>query len=142
MKSHRGPRPTFAALCTAAAWALASVAMPAAAAVPTFDTVRLAHRPSDLPMLDRHGQTLQTVRVDSRVRRGPWLTLAEVSPALRDALVLSEDRRFWDHGGIDWQALAASAWANAWNTRTRGASSIASARVSPSRAALAAQYKE
>jgi hypothetical protein len=58
------------------------------------------------------------------VRRGAWLTLTEVSPALREALVLSEDRRFWAHGGVDWQALAASAWANAWNTRTRGASTL------------------
>jgi penicillin-binding protein 1C len=38
--------------------------------------------------------------------------------------VLGEDRRFWQHGGVDWQALAASAWANAWNQRTRGASTL------------------
>jgi len=43
---------------------------------------------------------------------------------MRHALVLSEDRRFWDHGGVDWQALAASAWGNAWNQKTRGASTL------------------
>ncbi|MDE2614885.1 MAG: penicillin-binding protein 1C, partial [Burkholderiales bacterium] len=48
----------------------------------------------------------------------------DVSPALREALLLSEDRRFWEHGGIDWRALAAGAWAAAWNTRTRGASTL------------------
>jgi penicillin-binding protein 1C len=111
------------ALLAAATAASPSVAAPATG-LPGFDAVRLSHRPSDLPLLDRHGATLQTVRVDQHVRRGPWLTLDEVSPALRDALVLSEDRRFWDHAGIDWQALAASAWANAWNTRTRGASTL------------------
>ncbi len=93
-------------------------------ALPSFDDVRAAHRPSDLPLLDRHGTPLQMVRIDASVRRGPWLPLAEISPALREAIVQSEDRRFWSHAGIDWRALAASAWANAWNTRTRGASTL------------------
>ena len=47
-----------------------------------------------------------------------------MSPALLTAIVLSEDRRFWAHGGVDWQAAATSAWANLWNTRTRGASTL------------------
>jgi len=93
-------------------------------AVPTFDAVRAAHAPSDVPLLDRHGAVLQTVRIDDSVRRGPWVTLADISPALREAIVLSEDRRFWDHGGVDWRALAAGAWATAWNARTRGASTL------------------
>ena len=104
---------------------LAASAAPAPAqALPSYAAVRAAHQPSDLPLLDRQGLPIQTLRVDTQVRRGPWLDLAEISPALRDALVLSEDRRFWAHGGVDWQALAASAWANAWNTRTRGASTL------------------
>jgi len=65
----------------------------------------------DVPLLDRFGAVLQTVRFDDTVRRGPWLTLADISPALREAIVLSEDRRFWAHGGVDWRALAAGAWA-------------------------------
>ena len=96
----------------------------AALAVPSFEEVRAAHAPSDVSLLDRHGVTLQTVRIDARVRRGPWVTLADISPALRQAIVLGEDRRFWDHGGVDWRSLAASAWANAFNTRTRGASTL------------------
>ena len=86
--------------------------------------MRAAHRPSDIPLLDRHGTAIQWQRVDTGTRRGPWLALSEISPALREAIVLSEDRRFWAHGGVDWRALAASAWANAWNTRTRGASTV------------------
>ncbi|MDP1648708.1 MAG: penicillin-binding protein 1C [Rubrivivax sp.] len=93
-------------------------------AVPTFDAVRAAHAPSDVPLLDRHGAVLQTVRIDDSVRRGPWVALADISPALRAAIVLSEDRRFWAHGGVDWRALAAGAWATAWNSRTRGASTL------------------
>ena len=58
------------------------------------------------------------------VRRGQWVALADVSPALRTALVLSEDKRFYEHSGVDWQAVSSAAWANLWNTRTRGASTI------------------
>lgn len=95
-----------------------------ALALPSYQDVRRSFVPSDLPLLDRHGVAIHNVRLDTTVRRGAWLGLDEVSPALREALVLSEDRRFWAHGGVDWHALAASAWANAWNTRTRGASTL------------------
>ena len=108
----------------AALLAAALLAVGPAHAVPAFEAVRAAHAPSDIALLARDGTPLQRVRVDPRARRGPWLALDEVSPAFRHALVLSEDRRFWDHGGVDWRALAASAWANAWNQRTRGASTL------------------
>ena len=96
----------------------------AAQALPSFDEVRAAHRPSDLVLLDRQGVPLQTLRVDASVRRLPWLPLAQMSPALLRAIVLSEDRRFYEHSGVDWRAVAASAWGNLWNTRTRGASTL------------------
>jgi len=96
----------------------------AAQAVPTFAAVRAAHRPSDVTVLDRRGAPLQTVRVDDTVRRLAWVPLAEMSPALLEAIVRSEDREFWSHGGVDWGAVAKSAWGNLWNTRTRGASTI------------------
>ena len=75
-------------------------------------------------MLDRDGELLQRVRTDASVRRGQWIGLAEVSPALRLAVVLSEDKRFWAHSGVDWRAASAAAWGKLWNTRTRGASTI------------------
>lgn len=95
-----------------------------AAELPSFMQVRAAHRPSDVPVLDRHGLIIQTVRVDKQVRRLPWVPLQEVSPAMRLAIVLSEDQRFWQHSGVDWRAAASSAWANLWNRRTRGASTV------------------
>ncbi len=103
---------------------LAATALQPAWALPSFDAVRAAHAPSDIALLSRHGEPLQQLRIDASVRRGPWLALSEVSPALRHALVLSEDHRFWGHGGVDWRALAASAFANAWSQRTRGASTL------------------
>jgi len=102
----------------------AGAAGTAEAAVPSFESVRAAHRPSDTTLLDRHGTPIQTLRTDTTVRRLPWLSLAELSPALLHAIVLSEDRDFYSHSGVDWGALAHSAWSNAWNTRTRGASTL------------------
>src|SRR5512145_2845319 len=102
-----------------------ALALPLAAqALPSFDEVRAAHRPSDIVLLDRHGVPVQTLRVDRTVRRLPWLPIADMSPALLRAIVLSEDRRFHEHSGVDWRAVAASAWSNLWNTRTRGASTL------------------
>jgi len=97
---------------------------PRAWALPSFDEVRQAYRPSETLVLSREGEVLQRVRTDSTVRRGPWVPLADVSPALRTALVLSEDRRFYEHSGVDWQAVSAAAWGNLWHQRTRGASTI------------------
>ncbi|MDO9072109.1 MAG: penicillin-binding protein 1C [Rubrivivax sp.] len=98
--------------------------MRSAHALPSFEAVRAAHAPSDVPLLARDGTPLHWLRTDNTVRRGPWLALADISPALRLAIVHSEDQRFWQHGGVDWRAVAASAWGNAWNTRTRGASTL------------------
>ncbi|WP_420996962.1 penicillin-binding protein 1C [Cupriavidus sp. 30B13] len=112
----RALRAALAAACMAA--------MAGAHALPPFDSVRAGWRSADVLVLDRHGAPLSRVRDDFSARRGDWVTLAEISPAVRTAIVLSEDRRFYAHSGVDWQGVAAAAWANLWNTRTRGASTL------------------
>jgi penicillin-binding protein 1C len=104
--------------------ALGSMCLAPSWALPDFAAVKAAHQPSDATLLDRHGEPLQTVRIDMAARRGPWVALRDLSPALREAIVLGEDKRFWEHAGVDWPALAAAAWSNAWNTRSRGASTL------------------
>ncbi|MBI2770043.1 MAG: penicillin-binding protein 1C [Burkholderiales bacterium] len=93
-------------------------------ALPSFEQVRRDFRPSDSLLLDRDGEVLHRLRTDATLRRGEWLALADVSPALRTAMVLSEDKRFYEHSGVDWRAASAAAWGNLWNSRTRGASTI------------------
>ena len=107
------------------AWAagLALAAGPALA-LPSFDEVRADFRSSETLVLSREGEVIQRLRTDVTVRRGQWLGLADVSPALQRALVLSEDRRFYEHSGVDWAAVSAAAWANLWHERTRGASTL------------------
>jgi penicillin-binding protein 1C len=111
-------RKTLAAALLAAAFAHPAWAFT------SFEDVKRDFRSSDTAVLDRNGELLQRVRTDPTVRRGQWTALADVSPALRTAMVLSEDRRFFEHSGIDWRAVSAAAWGNLWNTRTRGASTI------------------
>jgi penicillin-binding protein 1C len=95
-----------------------------AAAAATFDEVKRDYKPSETLVLDRNGELIQRLRTDKAVRRGQWVALPDVSPALRTALVLSEDKRFYEHSGVDWRAVSAAAWGNLWNTKTRGASTI------------------
>ena len=106
-------------------WLALGLGAPAPAlAVPSFDDVRADFRPSETRLLDRHGEPLQRLRSDAHARRGDWVRLADISPALRQALVLSEDKRFYEHSGVDWRAVSNAAWANLWHTRTRGASTL------------------
>ena len=108
----------------AAAAVLAWLCAQAAHALPSFDEVKGSFRPSDTVLLSREGEELQRLRTDASVRRGQWVALADMSPALREALVRSEDQRFYAHSGVDWRAVSAAAWGNLWHQRTRGASTI------------------
>ncbi len=77
----------------------------AAYPVADFESVRSAWRASDAWLLDRNGEPLSRVRIDRQRRRGDWVAIADVSPALVEAVLASEDKRFRDHGGIDWYAM-------------------------------------
>ncbi|MFN7153007.1 MAG: penicillin-binding protein 1C [Acidovorax sp.] len=129
MSERSWPLPTVArwrggqAVRCIAAFFIAACALPASA-IPSFDEVQSDFKPSDTLILSREGEVLQRLRTDATVRRGQWVPLADVSPALRTALVLSEDKRFFEHSGVDWRAASAAAWGNLWNQRTRGASTI------------------
>ena len=96
----------------------------AAGAPLTPGQVKAAYRSSEAQLLDRHGEWLQSLRVDPRVRRLPWVALADISPALRAAVLLAEDQRFLRHGGVDLGALGKAAWDNLFQPRARGASTI------------------
>ncbi len=104
--------------------ALAVAPGSAQAATPGYAQVRAAWLSSDVTVLDRHGEPVQRVRRDHSARRGEWVALPDISPALREAIVLSEDKRFYAHSGVDWHGVAAAAWGNLWHTRTRGASTL------------------
>lgn len=114
---------TRTVLSVVLAWVMFGTSAPAQA-VPSFDEVRQDWRASDWILLDRRGEPLQRLRADMQAQRGDWVTLADVSPAFRQALIVSEDKRFYEHSGVDWRGVAAAAWGNLWHSRTRGASTL------------------
>jgi len=124
--SAGGRAPACADLLRAARFLLAALALLSgeAGALPAFSEVRAAYTESDAVLLARDGRPLHSQRIDLGVRRLPWTRIEDVSPAFLRALLVSEDRHFYEHGGVDWSAAAASAWRNLWNTKTRGASTL------------------
>ncbi|MBX3027178.1 penicillin-binding protein 1C [bacterium] len=128
--SRRQPDRGGAGRAPAALAALAVIAVlawrsaPGAPPPPAFADVRAAACPSEARLLDRHGDVLHEQRVDRTRRRLAWTALADVSPALRRAVIASEDRRFQAHAGVDLRALGAALWQRLRGGPPRGASTI------------------
>ena len=95
-----------------------------AQAVPAFTEVRAGFASSYAVLQDRHGAFLHARRIDLSRQRLDWVPLAEVSPALREAVVFAEDRDFERHHGVDWGATARAAAKLLRGDRSRGASTL------------------
>lgn len=85
--------------------------------IPSFEEVRTARSRSESVLLDRNGEVIQEQRTDPSARRLDWAELDTVSPAFISAILFAEDRRFYQHHGVDWASLAGA-------FGTRGASTI------------------
>ena len=103
----------------AGAWAL----RPEPYAGPSFEEVRARHSLSESALIDRHGEILHEQRTIDRGRRLEWVRLDEISPALIEAVLAAEDRRFYQHHGVDWPALFRAALGRL-QSGTRGASTL------------------
>ena len=115
MKTHR------LSLCSG----LVLLALPLTAlALPGFAEIKANYVPSEARLLARDGHLLHTLRLDKTVRRLEWTPLKEISPALVRAVIVTEDMRFMEHDGVDWQAAGKAAWSNFWGGKTRGASTL------------------
>jgi penicillin-binding protein 1C len=129
------PRPTevgptgaahFGAVLVAAILAFAPLV--AKASPPAFADVKTGYVSSEALLLDRHGAPLSELRLNAKVRQLEWVALADVSPAMTAALVAAEDKRFWEHDGVDWTGMAVAAWDSVWRIvdgrRPRGGSTL------------------
>lgn len=106
------------------AWALFS----SSPSLPSFAATKAAYRPSESWLLDRNSEVIAIKRIDPKVRRLEWVALSDISPAAQELLLQSEDKRFYEHGGVDWLALFSSAGSNLLHLfddkRPRGASTL------------------
>src|SRR5205085_9231473 len=92
--------------------------------LPSFAEVRTAWCPSDVRVLDRHGEVIYETRTDPVTRRLAWASLPEISPSFVAAVVASEDRRFLEHHGVDWKAVLSAVRQRIEGSGPRGASTI------------------
>src|SRR5574337_1502758 len=123
LRDDEGLKRSWAA-CLLLCGFLLAVPTRAAQLLPSFAEVRDSHVSSEARLVDRHGAPLSEIRLDPHSRRLEWMSLRELSPAMLEALLAAEDRRFYEHGGVDWRAVAAALWQNLWYDRTRGASTL------------------
>ncbi len=92
--------------------------------LPVYGRVVAGWQPSESWLYDRNGTLLDSERVAFKARRLAWVRLKDMSPALVDTVVTSEDRRFRDHGGVDFLALGGALRARLAGEKSRGASTL------------------
>jgi penicillin-binding protein 1C len=90
----------------------------------SFEKVKGDYKKSDALLLDRHGEVIYELRIDENSRRLEWVSLKDISPAFIKAVIQVEDKRFFRHRGVDWYALAGSAFQNTFSKKLRGASTV------------------
>jgi len=59
-------------------------------------------------LVDRNGAFLRE-SVNGDGARAEWASLAEISPLVVDAVLATEDARFYEHGGVDWRGVVRAA---------------------------------
>jgi len=91
---------------------------------PDIAGIQQQHPPSFAWILDRHGEVLQEVRVDFSTRQAAWVPLHAVAPAIKDAVIAHEDKRFYSHWGVDGLALMKAVFQNVKGDQRRGASTL------------------
>lgn len=70
--------------------------------------------------------TLLSISFEGALNHTTEKTLSDVPLLLRQAFVTAEDKRYWEHNGVDWRARLAALWGNLRTRRVhRGASTIA-----------------
>jgi monofunctional biosynthetic peptidoglycan transglycosylase len=80
--------------------------------------------PTTTTLIDQRRAEARAAKRPFRPRQR-WVTLKQISPRIIDAVVLSEDARFYAHGGFDWQEIRSAAEKDLEQRRfARGASTI------------------
>lgn len=94
-------------------WLLLLVPLAAAAYVvmllpstPGVDDIRAVKPEQPSVVLTEDGQELAAFRRTYR----EWVKLAQISPHVVDALLATEDQRFFEHHGLDWRRTFGAAW--------------------------------
>jgi penicillin-binding protein 1A len=83
---------------------------------PAVDHVLKARNERPSVLLAADGSVLATFRRSNR----EWLALERIPPHVIDALITTEDHRFWQHPGVDWRRSVASVFRTLGGARQGG----------------------
>ncbi len=86
---------------------------------PGISDIRKAHEETPAQVLSSDGQLIASFKRGNR----DWIKLEDISPRVIEALIATEDRRFYAHHGIDFWRMAGAALATA-RGNTQGGSTI------------------
>lgn len=93
-------------------------------AVPSYREIRNSYHSSDGTILDLHGRFLQTIRWNSQERKLSWTEEGEIPETLLLSLFLQEDKRFFEHFGVDKLAVLGALKDRIFGNSKRGASTL------------------
>lgn len=93
-------------------------------ALPSYDQVKQAYVKSDSLLLDRNGEIIYELRVDKERRRLDWTPVKDISPVFIEAVIQAEDKRFYEHGGVDYRSIGGALIQGLSSDGLRGASTI------------------
>lgn len=112
-------------LLTAAALGLAPpLGLVATAALTPLPSELLVPAGASIRVVDRGGRLLREVRAEDG-KRARVLSLDEVGDTVVKAVIAAEDRRFYDHPGVDLAAVVRALGSNVWHRRVvSGASTL------------------
>lgn len=122
----------FLAASVAGGLLLAGLVVPAVAPIAAAPPIAQAYwdsLPKELPDLplpqrsiitDTNGAQIAEFYFENRI----IVPLAQISPYAVDALLATEDSRFYEHGGVDWQGVARAAGNDLMGKDLQGASTI------------------
>src|SRR5690348_6962690 len=87
----------------------------------TFDMKKVGQMPERNTVFDVDGKIYSRLAGSNRLK----VSLSEVSPLFIDALLVREDARFYQHGGIDWRGVLRALARDVLSVRAKeGASSL------------------
>lgn len=99
-------------------------------ALPTYKEVKSQYLPSDIQLFDRTGELIQRYRIRKDYRSEDWTEYQKLPKFLIDSVIHAEDKRFFEHTGIDSNALVSSFFGNLKGQTLRGGSTISMQLVS------------
>ncbi|MCW7480663.1 penicillin-binding protein 1C [Leptospira kanakyensis] len=98
--------------------------------LPTYKEVKSQYIPSDIQVFDRSGELIQRYRIRNDYRSEEWTEYNQLPKYLIDSIIHAEDKRFFEHTGIDSNALVSSFLGNLMGSSLRGGSTITMQLVS------------